>query len=122
METQLRLAERQGLLTGPNLSRVQHYALQLLLFADAKQKAQEQGLRFRADLAAAHPELLTDLFPDWFRKVEDEKPAPAEDARLEDIEWGVPTSEDEAQSIEDFLAATMRGTVTADELEEGGWI
>lgn len=132
----MRLAERQGLLTGRHLTPVQSTALEMLLLIDAKEKQQAFWKTFRSRMAAAHPGQLRTLFPEWFSGEEKAKEQEEEFERARNtdgsydidkidptkVEWTVPATDAEREELERWINLRSAGTVTAGELEGDGWV
>ena len=132
----MRLADRQGLLTG-QLNAAASFGLQILMMLDAHNESSSFWRQFRALLGASHPEILHRLFPDVF-DTPDAKATSAEEidrqATTEDggrdfdridqsqIRWDVPQSDAERDDLERFLASadlTGTHTISANDLEGG---
>lgn len=125
---QLRLAERREVLTGASLSIVQELGLQILMMVDEKDRAARFWDDLRSRIAAAHPDKLRDLFPEWHQQTPEERaygigPDGRPDIdQMDDsaVEWRVPETEAERRDLEQWLIENTVGTVTATELG-GEW-
>jgi hypothetical protein len=104
-------------LTGPSLSRVQERAVEILMFADARQRARSFYDDLRSRMAANNPDRLHLFFPEWGGG--GEKPTDA----LDDpgTEWTAPASEDERADLERWLRENAAGAVTGADLAGGEW-
>lgn len=134
MEGRLRLAERQGILTGRKLSPVQQYGLELLILVEEERRFQEQEQRrddaIRMALLSAQPGLARGLLPEYFSP---EEPEDAEDDftdvslnrpdttyDLSGVTWQSPADMDSSQfdMLESLLAdngVTVSGTPAPEE-------
>lgn len=134
LESQLRLAERQGLLTG-HLNAVQTFGVQVLMMLDQQATSEGWWRDFRARIGAANPQEIRTLFPEFFEHrlsaEEIDRQARGEDGvrdldRVDEsqIVWGVPASEEEREDVEAFLAEALARThtVNVNELEGGQWL
>jgi hypothetical protein len=134
----LRLADRQGLLTG-QLNEAQSVGLQILMMLDAGERAETFWRTFRAMLGAASPKMLPDLFPEVFAQRDPavseaeaiDRQALGEDGQRDldrvdqsQITWAVPASDEERAAVDALIAASTASThiVTAKELQGGEWI
>lgn len=73
LEYQLRLAERRGLLVGRHLSRVQKYALDLVLILEAREKNLALTDAFKMAVISADPGHFIPLtYPEWGTRVDDQ--------------------------------------------------
>jgi hypothetical protein len=123
VDTQIRLAERQGLLTGRGLSPVAVKAIYLRLMQDTHDEVEHQDRSLRqAMLGSGHYE-FTDLFPDMATE------ADSDEAIAADLEKGEDTlldfsqaeydPEEAAREVEELLSQMSSGTVTGAELNGG---
>lgn len=129
----MRLAERQGLLQGRRISSAQSLALEFLLLIDRRGEAERFVKDLRAMIVAAHPQSFSTLFPEW---VDKDKAASEEmdKARRPDgsydidqiddskIDWAAASDEQTNEDLERWIAERISGSVSATELEDGGWL
>lgn len=127
----MRLAERQGLLTGKHLSSPQSLALEMLMLLDCRASGEKFISDLKSRIVAAHPSEFSVLFPEWVTQKDPQEEARRPDGtydidKIDDskIVWSVPT-EAENKENERWIAertTETRGTVSAAELEGGGWM
>lgn len=125
----MRLAERTGLLTGRSLSPVATFGVEILMMLDARDRNEDWLLDFKAQMAAAHPQLMNDLFPpDPFASARladgDYDPDKIDQIDPADLEWSVPETATEREDLDRWIQEHMSGTVSADALgdsEGGDW-
>lgn len=131
METQLRLADRRGLLSGGRpLSSVQHYGLSILMMLDAKQRSQDWLDRLRVAILSDHLDMQDQLFPEWVKARAERKaaePQPAQPTGIADIDlaagqvdWQTPASDAEKQALEEWIN-NRSGQVSGAVLNGGEW-
>lgn len=78
MHTQLRLAERQGLLRSARINSVQHKALQLLDSAESVDKAKNLRRELHGHLAAMGWDRFKEMFSDYVND-------PSDDAEVDEV-------------------------------------
>lgn len=128
MKSQLRLAERQGLLQGRHLSSVQFHAGIVLNLEDSLEKTKHDHSSFKNALVAAGAQAKA-LFPEYFpeeKKAEPEESADFSDLEAQydysEVEWKSPS--DNPEEFSDLMAQVAnltRGTVSGSQfpLNEG---
>jgi hypothetical protein len=132
MEWHLRLADRRGLLQGRNLSPAAIVGLELLQFADMRERAKQFWNSVRVSLIAGgvdDPARIQKIFPELF--VAQVKPID-EDTDIDDIdpasiEWVAPTTSseiDEYMALQQELEKNRSGqlSVGREGLTEEGWV
>jgi hypothetical protein len=71
LEDLIRVADRQGVLTGKSLSIVQLFAIRVMLSLESKSIVEDQVREMKLSLMAQNPaELAPDLFPEYFAPVD----------------------------------------------------
>ncbi len=105
------------MLQGASLSKVQELGAQMLMMLDRRQDAHRFVEDLRSRLAAAHPDRIRTLFPEWFPAEEDD---PLE-AAPDQVEWSVPP-EAARDELDRWIAANSSGVVRAVDVEPGGWL
>lgn len=124
METHLRLAERQGLLQGRDLSPLQQYALILLRFLDAKERGKARSDAVKNALIATGHTKVSDLYPEWFPQ-EPEEDDGAEDVTYDysEVEWkGGTDAMSEYQRLMAQVEQSSTVTITAADDSGGEWM
>lgn len=98
------------------MSRVQARACEFLMFADARDKAQNFFDDLRSRLAAVQPDRLHTIFPEW-------APEPAAEDALDspDTRWTTPASESERMDLEQWLRQNAVGVASGGDLGAGEW-
>lgn len=128
MESQMRLADRRGLLQGAYLSQVQEWAVEMLIIMDNITKAKDFADSMRARLVAAHPSSVRSIFPEWFEAEDPFAEAKREDGtydidKVDDasVNWTVPSNNRENDELERWIHQRM--TVSAADLQpkESDW-
>lgn len=102
---------------------------------EARANADDFVRSLKASLAAAHPHNFPTLFPEWFKSKKtaeeiDAKATQADGTRdidaIDDseVDWATPGTEFENAELESFIAQALASshTVSATDLEEGGWV
>lgn len=130
----MRLAEKQGLLTGKHLSSAQSLALEMVVLLDHKASGEQLIFDLKSRILAVHPQEFSVLFPEWASQNKNQeeidkarRPDGSYDIdKIDDskVEWSVPSKTEDAEN-ERWLAERMAntsGTVGAAELEEKGWM
>lgn len=105
------------MLQGPALSPVQAFAAELLLVLDAREDAQRKVWDLRSRIAGAHPDKISEVFPEWFPK----KPEDGEEEKPKadnEYEWRIPESQNEVDDIDAWVREHHRMTITSDEMKE----
>ena len=131
----MRLAERQGLLTGKHLSSVQSLALEMLMLLDQRATGEQFVTDLKSRIVAANPSEFPVMFPEWASSKaaqdgaqEALRPDGSYDIdKIDDsqVEWSIPTTEAENEEHERWVSARTAisgGTISAAELENGGWM
>lgn len=127
---QIRLAERQGLLTGRHLSQPQRLSLEILMALDTKAKAVDFVRNLKSQIAALHPEEMPRLFPEWKLKkgveagMQEDGSFDIDSVEGSQVEWAVPSKE-EAAELEKWIAERQQQgsqVMSASDLgDEEGW-
>lgn len=133
MENHLRLAERQGLLSQPSLSEVQHLALRLLIYADNKRAQDAEVHDVKVAMVASGKRTAEEMWPQWFGKnaeevevIDEENPTEElpDNANYDAVEWLSPKDGEnfaELAKLQEMLfdnSVTVSGGATED---EEGW-
>jgi hypothetical protein len=129
VSTQIRLAERQGLLTGPNLGSVQVKAVSLCELMDRVDKTRQSETDLKQAMLTTGRFDFTDLFPEYAGAVtEEEDEEEALDADLyggEPITYVFPAPDDESfdpdeaqRLLDELLGNASSGTVTGADLDD----
>lgn len=107
------------MLKGAYLSKVQSYAVELILIGEQRVKALEDKERFKLAVLSADPAFwLPKLFPELAPQSEEE-----DDVLAPGVEWVFPQiTEEEAQRMLDEFRAQRGGTITLDEIDESDWV
>lgn len=95
LKSQIRLAEKRGLLSG-QINLLQEEALAWLLIDDAELDARKERERMKYTILAANPHMYKALYED-----EDED---GDIPRDQDIEWITPKSVEELQEVQSLLS------------------
>lgn len=122
----LRLAERQGLLTGRHLSPVQMLGLVILNHADTIDRAKGDREALKRSLIANGNFDHEALFPDYFpKKTEEFNPEANVDYDYSGVDWKSPAEAfDEYQALMQMLGqktGVMSGDQVAEEIEWSDW-
>lgn len=124
------MAHRQGLLTGRHLSPVQFKASLILDWIETRGKTADRLDKIRLSLiASGHPEPHL-LFPQEIaapapKTVSTDEPLPdaTPDTTVRyELEAPVEFGEDEYQKLMAEVARNSSGTLTGDDVADGGWI
>lgn len=124
METHLRLAERQGLLQGRDLSPLQAYALVLLRWLDAREKRQALTDSVKQAVLASGAASIKDLYPEWFpEEVEEEEAEEGTAYDYSEVEWKTGTEAmSEYQRLMAEVNRNSKVTITPEQTSGGEWI
>jgi hypothetical protein len=100
------------------------------MMLDARDRTEEFFRTLRANLVAAHPDRIRDVFPEWF---EDKQPEAAfagavksdgtiDPTKVDEskLTWSVPPDEATNRELERWIAEHMNGTVSAGDLDQAG--
>lgn len=128
MKSQLRLAERQGLLQGRHLSSVQFHAGIILNLEDSLERTKHDHASFKNALVAAGAQAKA-LFPEYFP---DEKKVESEEVDFSDteasfdysdVEWKSPSDNPaEFDNLMAQVASLAQGTVNGSQFTPNeGW-
>lgn len=132
LKSELRRAERQGLLQGRHLSPVQFNATIVLNFLDENEKTERHLDELKKALLSTGDYKPHSLFPNHFEVPKDEAVASSPDAPLEgdpdysDVEWRSPTDNmDEFNRLMAKVAELEVGTMSGDQVAlppgDDGW-
>lgn len=131
LKSELRRAERQGLLQGRHLSPVQFNAVVVLGYVDSTEKTERHLDELKKALLATGSYKAHMLFPDNFESPKDEQEESAPDAPLvgnpdySDVEWQTPGENmAEFQRLMAEVAKLQDGKVSGDQVStdpDEGW-
>lgn len=135
MESQIRLAERQGLLRGHDLSTVQVRALDLLIRLDDAERGKKLQRELRRTAVEVGWDTFTKIFAEYVRPedlapIEDEVDEELLDEELEggtgtvfDFSKAAPVSEAEADAMfNQLLSQSSMGSMGGDDVfSSGAW-
>lgn len=119
----MRLADRRELLTGKHLSRVQEYALDLLMIAEARDNSRKMTEEFKRAILSADPgRFIPLLYPEW--AVKGDADITDEDLVESEGEWKFETTNFDPEDADAMLASLLADntvTVTAEDVPEEDW-
>lgn len=132
LKSEIRLAERQGLLTGRHLSIVQFQATYLLNWLDENDKSTAKFDALKRSLVAAGLRRPEEMFPEHFdgqAKVVDDDPdeeLPADvDLDYSRVDWKSPTeAKDEYEALMAQVAQFSQGKLEEQQMrapDDDGW-
>ena len=117
LDHQLRLADRRTLLTGRKLSRVQDFALDLVLVAESRTQAVQTSEAFKLAVISADPARFIPLvYPEWSTS----ENITEDDLAESEGSWAFPDlpdfSPEDADALLDRLLADNNITLTGEHL------
>jgi len=120
LSSHLRLAERQGLLTGRFLSLPQTAALVILNHIDEIGKAQAERTALKRALIARKEFSIERMFPDYFPAQSEKEPAPDSNGIAPDdfqhVTWKSPKDDMKEWERLSRLLGNNKGTLSGDEV------